>query len=145
MEAQRLSLFDDDPATRLAGLMSAMKAAMNRAADECRDLSREQIAERMTSLAKRAGTPLNKNAKVLSLAVLEKWLNPADMQHKPSIEALSVFCQTVGDMRPLAVLLAVHGCGVMTPEDRRLRDYAAADLAEKDARKRKKQLEARIR
>ncbi len=144
MEARRLSLFDDDPVTKLAGLLPALSAAMNRAANESRSLSREQIVDRMNDMARRAGVSLNSNARTLSVAVLEKWLNPSETGHRPSLAAVHVFCLVLDDVRPLEVLLGLHGCGLMTREDRKLRDYGAAILAERDARKRKKQLEAKL-
>ena len=46
-----------------------------------------------------------------------------------------------GDHEPLRVILAACGLDVMTPEDRKFRDYGKADLEMKAARKRKRQLE----
>jgi hypothetical protein len=143
MEARRLSLFDDDPVTKLAGLLPALSAAMHCAANESR-MSREQIVDKMNETAKRAGVGLNSNARTLSVAVLEKWLNPSETGHRPSLAAVHVFCLVLDDVRPLEVLLGLHDCGLMTREDRKLRDYGAAILAERDARKRKKQLEAKL-
>ena len=143
METRRLSLFDDDPVTKLAGLLPALSAAMHRAANESR-MSREQIVDKMNEMARRAGVCLNSNAKTLSVAVLEKWINPSETGHRPSLAAVRVFCLVLDDVRPLEVLLGLHGCGLMTREDRKLRDYGAAILAERDARKRKKQLEAKL-
>ena len=125
-------------------LMANVKSAMNRAASRC-GLSRDEIADRMNQIAQDAGVSLSRgNAKRVTLATLEKWLNPANMEHQPSILALNVFCMAVKSAEPLAVMLRPHGCGVMTPQDKKLRDYAEAILAEREAKKRKKQLELKL-
>lgn len=143
MKAQQLSLFDDSTA-QFAGLMPALKTALHRAANECKTLSREQIVDRMNKQAKSAGISLNKSARVLSLATLEKWLNPSNSEHKPSVEAVVLFCLVVKDTRPMNVLLRALGCEVMTPDDRKLRDYARADIDEQQARKKKKRLKEEL-
>ena len=138
---RQYSFFDDDPSADLAMLMARLKSAMHQSAARC-GLSREEIADRMTEIAQRAGASLSRgNAKSVTLATLEKWLNPSNTEHLPSILAVNVFCMVVKSAEPLAVMLRLHGCGVMTPNDKRLRDYAEAILAERDARKRKRQLE----
>ncbi|AMK10891.1 hypothetical protein [Pseudodesulfovibrio indicus] len=141
---RQLSLFDTDPSAELAMLMASLKSAMNRAAARC-GLSREEIADLMNEIAKSAGVSVSRgNARSVTLATLEKWLNPANTEHQPSVLAVNVFCMAVKSAEPLAVLLRPHGCGVMTPQDKKLRDYANAILEEREAKKRKKQLEMKL-
>ena len=140
---RQLSLFDD-PSADLAMLLARIKSAMHQSAASC-GLSREEIVDRMNEIAKRAGVSLSRgNAKSVTLATLEKWLNPANADHVPSLLVVNVFCMVTKSTAPLLVMLDLHGCGVMTPEDKKLRDYAEAILAERDARKRKKQLELKL-
>lgn len=140
---RQLFLFDD-PSAELTMLMVKIKSAMNRSAAQC-GLSREQIVDRMNNIATKSGVSLTRgNAKKIKTATLEKWLNPANMDHQPSLVAVNVFCMAVKSAAPLAAMLELHGCGVMTPEDRKLRDYAEAIIAEREARKRKKQLEMKL-
>lgn len=140
---RQLSLFED-PSAKLAMLMANLKSAMNRTASQC-GLSRDEIAARMNEIARSAGVSLSRgNAKGVTLATLEKWLNPANAEHQPSILAVNVFCLAVKNAAPLAAMLQPNGCGVMTPEDKKLRDYAAAIIAEREARKRKKVLESNL-
>ncbi|AAS97159.1 hypothetical protein DVU_2687 [Nitratidesulfovibrio vulgaris str. Hildenborough] len=138
-----LSLFDDS-AARLAGLNATLKTAMQRTI-AASGLSREQVLDRMNTLAKQAGVKLTTgNAHQLSLATLDKWLNPADREHLPSVLALHVFCLAVNNVQPLAQLLGLHGCGVMTAEDRRLRDYGQVCWESKRRRKAARQLELEL-
>ncbi len=141
IQAVQLILMEEDNRTPLvvAGLGAAVKAAMNRAAARSR-LSREQIVDRMNRAAQAAGVRMTKgNAKTISPATLEKWLNPAERGHIPSLIAVNVFCLALSDVEPLAVQLQAHGLETMTEEDRKLRDYgrvcAQARLAGKAKRK----------
>ena len=140
---RQLSLFDD-PSQELTMLMVRTKSAMNQCAAQC-GLSRDQIVDRMNNIAAKSGVTLTRgNAKSVKVTTLEKWLNPTNTDHLPSLIAVNVFCLTVNNIAPLSAMLSLHGCGVMTPEDKKLRDYAEAIIEERDARKRKKQLEMKL-
>lgn len=137
-------LLDDDHHGRLSGLVPAMRAAMNRAAGED-DTGRKQLVDRLNAVARDAGIRLTAgNAKAISKDTLDKWLNPNDRDHTPGLLAVAVFCVATREIGPLRVLLKSLGMDVMTDEDRRLRDYGQACLAERMARKTKKKLEEAI-
>jgi len=137
------SLFDDDPG-RISGLLPAMRAAMNRAAGED-EAGRKLLVDRINAVAQLAGIRLTAgNTKVISKDTLDKWLNPNDRDHTPGILALAAFCLATKDASALGVLLRALGLDVMTPEDRKHRDYGRACLAEREARKKKKMLEDSI-
>lgn len=143
MSTVQLSLFNDQPA-RLAGLNATLKASMQRAVASC-GLSRAQVVDRMNALASDSGVKLTTgNARLLSPATFDKWLNPADREHLPSVLALEVFCLAVGSVQPLAQLLGLLGCGVMTAEDKRLRDYGHVCWETKRRRKAVRQLEMEL-
>lgn len=143
MTAIQCSLFDDK-AARLAGLNATLKASMQRALASC-GLSRAQVVDRMNALASEAGVRLTTgNARQLSSATLDKWLNPADREHLPSVLALEVFCLAIGSVQPLSQLLGLLGCGVMTTEDKRLRDYGHVCWETKRRRKTVRQLEMEL-
>jgi len=143
MRTTQLSLFKDDKAAAsLASAMQLVRAAMNRVANQG-GASRDHIADEMSELAMTAGVSLVKGrAKRISKDTLDKWLTPSDREHIPSLLAVLAFCQVTDDISPLKPILEAVGCEVMTPEDRQLRNYAQAILEEKEARKRKRQLEA---
>lgn len=134
----------DNAAAQAAGLIPRIKSAMRACVDESM-LSREQVLDRMNHISRNAGIKLTKgHAKALSLPTLEKWLNANEREHIPGILGLSVFCAAIENTQPLNTLLATHGCEILTPENRIERDYGRACLAEKKARKQKRQLEASI-
>jgi hypothetical protein len=125
---RQLSLFDEQNTaiSQIAGFDVVLKAAMSRAAAES-PYSRAEIADRMTALAQRSGRRLTGgNAKSISLDTLEKWLNPESDQLPPT-RAVNVFMHVCG-VSPLAAWAAGHGCGIMTPKDRKLRDLAEKKL-----------------
>lgn len=137
----QLSLFDCD-LSRIAGLMPAVRAAMRRAAGNPDGEGRKALVDKINSIARDAEVRLTAGrAESVSKDVLDKWLSPSDVNHPPSILAVVVFCRATGDHEPLRVILAACGLDVMTPEDRKFRDYGKADLKMKAARKRKRQLE----
>ncbi len=139
-------LSEGSKAATVAGFNSAVKAAMQRAISEARPvLSREQVLDRMNRIAWEAGVKLTMgNARKLALPTLDKWLNPADREHLPSILALHVFCLAVGSLIPMGLLVGLHGCELMTPEDKRLRNYGLACIESKSKRKTLKRLEEEI-
>ena len=78
---------------------------------------------------------------IIYINILDKWLSPSDTSHPPSVLAVLVFCRACEDFEALRVIVRAVGMDLMTPEDRRLRDYAEADLKMREARKWKKRLE----
>ena len=141
---QQLS-FSDLDFSRISGLMPAVRAAMRRAAGNPEGEGRKMLVDRINAIARDAEIRLTAGrAESVSKDVLDKWLSPSDVSHPPSLLAVVVFCKATGDYEALRVILAACGLDIMTPEDRRLRDYGKADMEMKAARKRKKQLEEKL-
>lgn len=141
---QQLPLFNHKAAA-LAALVPSLKAALNRTARAWCDShgrTRDALVDELNAQAESAGVALTAGNGRLSLALLEKWLAPRDSSNIPGVVAVNVICLVTGDTDPLAVMLGLHGCTIMSPEDKRLRDYGAAILEERKARKRKRLLEA---
>lgn len=137
---KQYSLFKEDFGA-LAGLVPALRAAMNRAAG-ADAAGRKLLVDRINHIAAQAGLRLTTgNALSISKDTLDKWLAPSDRDHTPSLLAVVVFCAATGDHAPLQMLLSSIGLDVMTAEDRRHRDYGKACIAEREARRRKKILE----
>lgn len=140
----QFSLIDYDY-SRIAGLMPAVRAAMRRAAGNPDSEGRKALVDKINAIARDAEVRLTAGrAESVSKDVLDKWLSPSDISHPPSILALVVFCKATGDYEALRVILNACGLDIMTPEDRRFRDYGKADMEMKAARKRKKQLEEKL-
>ncbi len=140
---KQLSLFHEDHGA-LAGLVPALRAAMNRAAG-ADSAGRKLLVDKVNDISRQAGLRLTTgNALSISKDTLDKWLAPSDRDHTPSLLAVVVFCVATRDPAPLQMLLRAIGLDVMTEEDRRHRDYGKACLAEREARRRKKVLEGSI-
>lgn len=140
---KQLSLLDNGT-SHLAGLLPAIRAAMNRAAG-ADEAGRKLLVDKLNLLAAEAGIRLTAgNAKCISKDTLDKWLASADREHTPSVLAVAAFCVATSNPEPLRVMLRGVGLDVMTDEDRRLRDYGRACLAEREARKKKRRLEEEI-
>lgn len=149
MSMEQYSLFGlEDPHEKAAALSSVLqlvRANMNRVADEHPTLSRVIISDLMTDISREAGVKLCRgNAKSVSAATLDKWLSPADREHPPSIQGLLAYCMVTGSHAPLEPMLKALGCEIMTKEDRRLRDYARALVAERKARQERRKLEGAL-
>ena len=139
----QLSLIDNT--LRLSGVLAGIRAAMRDAAGASESEGRKLLADRLNDIAQRADIKLTGgNSPVISKATLDKWLSPSDVSHPPSILAVLAFCMVTDNYTPLQVMLRAVGMDLMTPEDKRFRDYGKADLEMKAARKRKKQLEERL-
>lgn len=93
-----------------------VKAALNRAA-KASGLSREQVVDKMNELARRFGMKLGSRG--ISKDTLDKWLDPADTEHRLHMDATNLLCHALGDFQALDVLAASHGMGlkVIGPED----------------------------
>jgi len=133
------------PQVALAGFVPSFKACMNRVASEHPQYSRAEILDLMNEEAKLQGVAISGGgSKTVGMATFEKWLNPRDLEHVPGLLAVSVFCIVTGDIRPLELILGLHGLGVMTERKRLLAEWAEANLAAKKARKDQKALEAKL-
>lgn len=134
---RQLTLFDQDNAdlAGIVGVTAVIRAAMNRAA-AASSLSRAQIVDRMNELARYSGKRMTRgNAKSISLDTLEKWLNP-ESEHIPSLQAVEFFMRALGNKAPLDSWLALHGCEIMTDEDRYYRDVGKSFLEKQEAAQR---------
>lgn len=138
-----LPLFDAIP--RLAGVMPAVKAAMRRAAGTEKGEGRKRLADKLNDIAIREQVCLTGgHVKGVSLDTLNKWLGPSDVTHFPSVLALLAFCQATNDYMPLRIVMQAVGHDLMGEDDKYYRDYGKAVIEEKNARKRKRQLEGRL-
>ncbi len=139
MQQRQLTLFDN----QVLDLEPLIKSALHNAARESR-LSREQLVDRANAIAARSGVRLNKNAKKLSLEVLEKWLNPADRDHMPSLNALQVLMLALENQDPLRVLARAMGAELLSAQEAKLLQAAKLEREIKQLQQQKKRLEAQL-
>ncbi|MBA3007161.1 MAG: hypothetical protein FP810_11400 [Desulfocapsa sp.] len=107
--------------------------------------SREELLDRMNDLASRYGVRLVRgNGNGLTMATLEKWLNPEAMEHTPGINSLMVFCAALDDLEPMREVLAPLGGMLIDEDDVKLLLWAKEYHRAKDARIRMRKLEMEL-
>ena len=107
--------------------------------------SREELLDRMNDLASRYGVRLVKgNGAGLTMATLEKWLNPEAMEHVPGINALIIFCAALEDLSPMREVLAPLGGMLIDEEEVKLLLWAKEYRRAKDARDKMRKLEMEL-
>lgn len=146
----QLSLFSESDgsgystrAMHVGGLVPSLKACMQRAlAAAVPSLSRDQLVDRMNAIAKQHGLKITVGrSRVLTLAVLEKWLAPNDQDDVPPILAFEVFMLALGNFDPLQVLAEFNGCKLITEEEIPFYEYGKEKFEAKENAKRIKRLE----
>jgi len=130
----------------MAGLMPSLKSCMQRSlAAAVPHLSREQLVDRMNAIAKQHGVKITVGrGRVLTLAVLEKWLNANDYDDEPTIRAFQVFMLALGSVEPLRMLAEFNGCKLVTEEEIPFYEYGKAKFEAKERARQLKRLEDNI-
>lgn len=117
-----------------------LKQAMNAAAKASR-YSREQILERMDESCRRHGIKTQ-----LSMALLEKWLNPQADDHVMPLKLLPVFCRAVDCdcTELLSVLIKPLGYRAIDQSQDKLLCWAEAYQEAKAAKLKLKKIEGSL-
>ncbi|MDR2551408.1 MAG: hypothetical protein LBD10_14545 [Desulfobulbus sp.] len=137
----QLGLFTSIPTLNV---LRDLKVAMAQAADAT-GLSREALCDRINQLADRYGVRLVKGTGPnLTMATLEKWLNPEDKERVIPTKALSVFCAAVDSVEPMQVLVAPLGWRVIDDRQAKLLTLAELDRDVKRKQAEMKRLKAEL-
>lgn len=137
----QLGLFSSVPTLNV---LRDLKTAMALAANET-GLSREALCERINQIADRYGVRLVKGTGPnLTLATLEKWLNPEDKERVIPTKALPVFCAAVDSLEPFQVLLAPLGGRVIDEKEAKLLRLAELDQEVKQRQAMMKKLKSEL-
>jgi len=137
----QLGLFDQAPTLNV---LRDLKTAMAKAADAS-GLSRDELCDRINQLADRYGVRMVKGTGPnLTMATLEKWLNPEDKERVIPAKALSVFCAASGSIEPMQVLIAPLGWRVIDEKQAKLLTWAEHYHKGKDIRAKMKKLESEL-
>jgi len=110
-------------------------------------LSREHVVDQLNTAAVRHGVRIcGGSAKALSLATLEKWLNPKETEHVPSTRALNLFCHVFNTVEPLNILARSHGwgCRVVEADEAKVLEVALIEREIKKLRAQARKKEAEI-
>jgi hypothetical protein len=143
------SLFDilppENPSEMVgvAGVMAEVCAEMNGVA-ESYGPGRKHLVDAVTAVAKRERVALTSGGgKELKAEVLDKWLQPSQRAHEPSIEAILCYCLATGSARPIKPILKRLKLVIIMEEELEDLEYGKLCMAERKLRERKKALEAR--
>jgi hypothetical protein len=140
--ARRLSLLDLPSLNMDAEVAASMSRIV-----ESSGLSRAEAVDKLNEAARRYGVRLcGGNAETLTLATLEKWLNPNEPKNIPSTRALNLFCHVFGTPEPLDLLARSHGQGwrVIDGDDARLLEWARTEQEIKRLKARKRKIETEL-
>ena len=96
----------------------------------------------MNDIARQTGSKITGGrARVLTLSVLEKWLNPNDQDDEPSIRAFEVFMLALDNFEPLRTLAEFNGCKLITENEIPFYEYGKAKFEAKERARQLKRLE----
>ena len=147
---KQVSLFDiqakgqNDLALGLVGIMPNMRAFMNGIAAKFLD-GREHLVDKINHVAQREGLALTRGGgKTIKKDQLDKILQPLEQGHPPSLELIVCFCIATGDASPVKPLLDALGLTVIPKSDIEFLEYGKTCAALREAKERKKKLEARL-
>ena len=130
----------------LSGLMPAIRASMRRIAGEDAD-GRKLLVDKLNAVSAREGVQVTGgNAKQVSMDTVNKWLSPSDTNHAPSLNAILVFCLSMDDYEPLALIVKaiMPGGMLLTPDEVKFYNLGKAEMELRAARKRKRQIEDQL-
>jgi hypothetical protein len=139
--SNQLELFNDICFDVSHALKLAMKAAIRES-----KFSREQIVDRINSLAEIAGVrATGGRSRAVTIAVLEKWLAPDSVEYQIPIRFLPLLCRAVESNLPLIIFsTAFSGVKIISDEDSKILDWAQAALELTRAKRRAKKLFEKI-
>lgn len=125
-------------------VLREVKARMADAA-KASGLSRDELLDMMNELADRYGVCLaGGRGQRLAMATFEKWLNPEDKEHLPSLKALPVFCAATNDISPMRAMIEPLGWQIIGDQDARLLAWARHYHGAKQHQKQMRKLEAEL-
>jgi hypothetical protein len=136
----QLKLFNQPTLNVLRDVKAAMATAYKESG-----MSRDELCDLMNELADRCGVCLaGGRGQRLAVTTLEKWLNPEDKEHLPSIKALPVFCAATGSIEPVRAILGPLGWQIIGDQDARLLTWARHYHRAKSHREQMRKLEAEL-
>lgn len=108
-------------------------------------LSREELCDKMNDLAERYGVLLvGGRGQRLALATLDKWLNPEEKEHFPTIKGLPIFCAVTGSVEPMRAMIEPLGWQIIGDQDSKLLAWAKQYHRARDARANMRKIEAEL-
>ena len=126
----------------LAGVMPAVRAAMNRVAGEYK-LGRKMLVDAINQTAQREGIALTSGGgKAIKEDQLNKILQHGDRGHEPTLGFILCFCLAAKDYAPLEPLWKPFGLVLIPAQELRYLEYGKTCDALKKAKEAKRKQEA---
>lgn len=132
--SDQLNLFDQPS----LNVISRLKAAMRESIRRCR-ISREQIAARMTEIALIESLKWPGSSRAISKAILDKWVSESS-PHVIPLALLPAFCSVAGDWLSIQVLARPLKLIVIPDQERKLLEWAEAEIERREASKKERKL-----
>jgi hypothetical protein len=130
------------PTASLAGVMPAIRAAMNRVAGEYAD-GRKMLVDRINEVAERECVPLTSGGgKNITIDQLNKFLQPGAGGHEPTLTVILCFCLATRDFSAMAPVLAVSGLCIVPREELKYLEYGKSCWGLKEAKQKQRKMEA---
>jgi len=137
-QMSQMNLFDGPSLNIILKLKMAMRMSLKQS-----NLSRDQIAERMTETMRAEGLKCPGNSAGVSKAILDKWVSESSA-HVISVGLLPAFCFITNSWLAIQVLAASVGATVISEEDRRLLLWAEAEVQKRHIQKKVRKLAEEI-
>lgn len=122
--------------------VSRLKASMRQAISESR-YSREQIVDRMNSIAASEGLKTGRSNKV-SLAALDAWVAESKEGNVISVGLLPAFCLAADTLLPLKVLASCLQADVIDHKEVKVLSLAKMEIESKKLARQKRRLQREI-
>jgi len=128
----------------LAGVMPAVRASMARVAGEQPE-GRKLLVDAINETARREGIALTSGGgKSISKDQLDKWLQPGERGHAPTLDAVLCFCAATQNTSPLEPIWKAFRLALISAADVHYLEYGKSCDALRKAKEQKKKLEARL-
>ncbi|MDR1946471.1 MAG: hypothetical protein LBQ51_04815 [Desulfovibrio sp.] len=128
----------------LAGLMPSIRAEMHRVAGND-EQGRKLLVDAINTVARREAVPLSAGgAKTINIDTLNKWLQPSERGHAPSLDAIMCFCLAAGNAGPIRPILKVLGLTAVSKEDMEVLEYGRTCKQMRELRVKKRVIEGRL-
>ncbi|MDR2075609.1 MAG: hypothetical protein LBP61_01555 [Desulfovibrio sp.] len=144
----QVSLFDSAPSAGttagLAGVMPAVRAIMNRVAGEY-EPGRKMLADAISAVARREGISLTpKGGKNLTPDQLDKFLQPGDREHEPTLKFILCFCLATCDYSALEPLWKTFRLVLIPADEVRFLEFGKSCDALKKAKEHHQKMRSRL-
>lgn len=137
-DSNQMSLFDRPHLNVIRNLKASMREAIKNS-----KLSRDQIAQEMTEIARVEGLRPPGNSREISKTLLDKWVSDSSAHIIP-LAILPVFCAVTESTLPLQALARALGLTIIAEQERKILSWAEAEIEKRRVARRARRLAEEI-